>query len=206
MYKVFIKNKVILFAKSIENMACKEVDFLQLSYSNDVDFIEIVNLLIKDDKLHKVVFLCDKLEEDFNHFINSFTIIDAAGGVVKNSNDEYLFIYRLDNWDLPKGKIEEGEEIKEAAMREVEEECAVAGLKIEKELPNSYHIYHINEEPVIKRTYWFGMTTNYNGELIPQTEEGIEQVCWMNKIEIEEKALNKTYASIQDFLAKVFHS
>jgi hypothetical protein len=38
----------------------------------------------------------------------SVTLIEAAGGLVKNENKDFLFIYRNDKWDLPKGKIEKG--------------------------------------------------------------------------------------------------
>ena len=42
----------------------------------------------------------------------------------------YLFI-GSDKWDLPKGKLDKGETIEAAAIREVEEETGVKGLKIE---------------------------------------------------------------------------
>ena len=37
--------------------------------------------------------------------------MEAAGGLVKHANGSYLFIYRNDKWDLPKGKIEKNEVI-----------------------------------------------------------------------------------------------
>jgi len=41
-----------------------------------------------------------------------------------------LFIYRFNKWDLPKGKLDNGESVSECAIREVEEECGIANLKI----------------------------------------------------------------------------
>ncbi len=38
-------------------------------------------------------------------FISLFSVVEAAGGVVKNDYGEILFIHRLGYWDLPKGKI-----------------------------------------------------------------------------------------------------
>jgi 8-oxo-dGTP pyrophosphatase MutT (NUDIX family) len=35
--------------------------------------------------------------------------IVAAGGLVFNENKELLMIYRRSKWDLPKGKLDEGE-------------------------------------------------------------------------------------------------
>ena len=40
----------------------------------------------------------------------------AAGGWVENENREVLWIYRLDHWDLPKGKLETGENIDQCTM------------------------------------------------------------------------------------------
>ena len=45
---------------------------------------------------------------------------------MKHANGSYLFIYRNDKWDLPKGKIEKNEVVIEAAVREVMEETGVA--------------------------------------------------------------------------------
>ena len=59
-------------------------------------------------------------------------LIEAAGGLVKNENGDYLFIYRNDKWDLPKGKIEKDEKTKVAAVREVEEECGIAVSKLRR--------------------------------------------------------------------------
>ena len=57
--------------------------------------------------------------------MKSITLIEAAGGLVINRKGEYLFIYRNDKWDLPKGKLEKGERKRQGAVREVEEECGI---------------------------------------------------------------------------------
>jgi 8-oxo-dGTP pyrophosphatase MutT (NUDIX family) len=76
----------------------------------------------------------------FQLFRSVFLEVPAAGGVVK-SNDRLLFIFRNGKWDLPKGKIDEGENPPEAALREVSEECGIAGQQIKKQLPSTFHIY-----------------------------------------------------------------
>mgnify|MGYP001172252366 CR=1 FL=1 len=110
-----------------------------------------------------------------------------------------LFIYRLGKWDLPKGKLEKGENIKECAIREVEEECHINELKIIKELPSTYHCYPYKKSWAFKTTFWYKMTSNYKGVLIPQTEEGIEKVEWLNKEELT-KVQGNTYLSIKEVL------
>ena len=53
--------------------------------------------------------------------------VTAAGGWVENSFGEVLWIHRLGQWDLPKGKLESGEAIDECAVREVEERVNARG-------------------------------------------------------------------------------
>lgn len=129
-------------------------------------------------------------------FCNHFIIIEAAGGKVFNHNNEVLFIYRNDKWDLPKGKIEKGESVEEAAIREVEEETRIKYLKIVKPLETTYHIYRHNEKYVLKISYWFKMTSDFKGKLLPQQEEGITKVKWLSGNEIK-KALENTYENIR---------
>lgn len=201
MYKVFIKNKVILFTNNETKLAPKFNSFLQLNFfeKNAVPFI--TELLLSKNRISGIIICVDDVEEAFQEFKSTFKVIAAAGGVVKNTQNETLFIYRLDKWDLPKGKVEQGEQIDEAAIREVEEECAVTGLEIIAPLKDTYHIYTMGEELVLKQTHWFKMKTTFNGKLIPQIEEGIEEVKWMSDDEINTNVLANTYASIADFIA-----
>ena len=108
-------------------------------------------------------------------------------------------IFRNGKWDLPKGKLEVGENIKECAIREVEEECGVLGLSIAKPLQDTYHTYEINEQKILKRTYWFEMSTRFKGELIPQNEEGITKVVWVDEQNIAEK-LDNSFGNIKELL------
>ena len=201
MYKVFIKNKVILFTNNQTKLAPKYNSFLQLNFFEKNAMPFIPELLLAKNKINGVVICVEDVEAAFNQFKASFKVIVAAGGVVKNKENKTLFIYRLDKWDLPKGKVEKGEQIDEAAIREVEEECAVTRLEITKPLQDTFHIYTLGEELVLKQTYWFEMKTDFEGELIPQTEEDIQEVRWMSDEEINTVVLANTYASISDFIA-----
>ena len=107
-----------------------------------------------------------------------------------------LFIYRNSKWDLPKGKVEKGESVDEAALREVEEETGVKGLEITKPLEMTYHIFKRNGRYRIKITYWFEMKTNYDGKLVAEENEGITKVAWLDKVQTQ-KALHNSYANIK---------
>jgi 8-oxo-dGTP pyrophosphatase MutT (NUDIX family) len=136
---------------------------------------------------------------DWKKFCAHYILIEAAGGLVYNREDELLMIFRNGKWDLPKGKKEEAEEIESCAKREVEEECGVSGLEITGKLTDTYHIYKHNGSKVLKRTYWFKMTTNFEGVLIPKTKEGITKVAWVKQQEIKEK-LQNSYGNIKTLL------
>jgi 8-oxo-dGTP pyrophosphatase MutT (NUDIX family) len=118
----------------------------------------------------------DILWEDFR---SHYRWLPAAGGVVRNRElNKHLFIFRREFWDLPKGKIDKGEDEPTAALREVEEETGISDLTLGKELPTTYHTYRNRKEKrVLKPTYWFEMDTSQS-ELIPQVEEDIEIATW----------------------------
>jgi len=132
-------------------------------------------------------------------FLGLFELIEGAGGLVKNSKEELLMIYRNGKWDLPKGKIEKDEKKDVAAIREVEEECGIDQLRIIKELPQTLHIYKIKSKFILKKTYWFLMKSEYAGKLTPQIEEGITKVKWIGKKELEKVAKN-SFNSLQHLL------
>lgn len=198
MYKVFINEHLVIICDQEEKL---ERSFSELwIYNPQYQEIKIlIDWLLQETISQKVVLVYKSLQEGWISFQASFQFIEAAGGLVKNAQGQTLMIYRLDKWDLPKGKIEKGEAPKEAAIREVEEECNLDQLKILSDLSSSYHIYPLGEEIVLKKTYWYLMQTNSNKALIPQTEEGIEQVKWMNPEEVSKAALN-TYPSLKHLL------
>ena len=67
----------------------------------------------------------------------------SAGGVVLNARGQVLVTNQNgDSWSLPKGHIEKGEEIFDAAKREIVEESGVKNLTFVKPLP-SYKRFRI---------------------------------------------------------------
>ena len=74
--------------------------------------------------------------------------------------------------------------------------------EITKELPTTYHIYTYEGKEIIKKTYWFEMSTEDESTPQPQIEEGIEKVTWLKEIEIP-YILNNTWASIEYLLSQI---
>lgn len=197
MYKIFIDDKPFIIANSdFSDNSFASFDFEEKLFETKVNEALTV-------KFKGVVFRCLDIENVFKKFTGYFKIIEAAGGLVFNAKNELLLIERLGVWDLPKGKIDEGETPEIAAIREVEEECAVTGLTIENLVCQSYHTYFFKEKHILKRTYWYKMNTAFNNELVPQTEENITKVEWQYFTENDIETFN-TYESIREVLKTCF--
>jgi 8-oxo-dGTP pyrophosphatase MutT (NUDIX family) len=162
------------------------------------EFKEFIN----QENSSVLTFTSSSLEEGFEKLKKQFKYIQAAGGLIEKEGN-YLFIYRLKKWDLPKGKLDKGESPEEAAIRECEEECGITQLLITKELNPSYHIYEYKNAYALKKTFWYAMSTKHTKELIPQTEEHIEKVEWFNKDQIQNQVLKSTYPAILDVLKSI---
>jgi 8-oxo-dGTP pyrophosphatase MutT (NUDIX family) len=60
----------------------------------------------------------------------------SSGGVIQNSKGEVLILRRKSEgtWVLPKGRVEPGEDLRQTALREVEEETGLTGVRIIREI------------------------------------------------------------------------
>ncbi len=119
-----------------------------------------------------------------------FRIVEAGGGVVENNEGKILMIFRNGKWDLPKGKLEKGEDIETCALREVQEETGLKNITEEKFLLSTFHFYALNKDRIIKNTHWYKMHIEGKGKLIPQKEEGITEAKWVAVDDLEEKLKN----------------
>jgi len=190
MYKVFVNDYPIILTDN-QNISTnyKKINF------EESTILKLVETLFNNNSVG-FCLICNDLEQAWSLFQSKFIIQKAAGGKVLNLKNEVLFIYRFNKWDLPKGKLEVGESIKECAVREVEEECGICNLSIQKKLPTTYHIFKREGETILKITYWFLMNTNFDGVLKPQEEEDITETAFKNDAEIK-SVLKNTYQNIK---------
>jgi 8-oxo-dGTP pyrophosphatase MutT (NUDIX family) len=192
---------------------CNEItkEFNEILQHPDAIFIDeitnpaIKSLLheIKKDEFHAGVIWNSDLDKLKKVFFKNFTLIEAAGGIVQNNEKELLFIYRLNKWDLPKGKMEKGESPAECALREVEEETGVTNLTVKKKAGETYHTYDQFGKHFLKITHWFYMICPAVQKLVPQTEENITEIKWVATKDIKDPIAN-TYPSIKDILSAFF--
>ena len=199
MYKVFFNRTELLIVEK------GQLNNLKFSYENRIVLEEepfktdFTSWLKSNEEVSKII-ICKNENDYWAEFKKQFLFIEAAGGLVRNENKELLTIFRNGVWDLPKGKVEKGELIEEAAVREVEEET---GVKIHKHYADSiqkvYHVYSLKKKLVLKETSWFIMSAK-SMILIPQREEGITKVCWMSELDLEKIFAINTYLSIKILL------
>ena len=160
---------------------------------------QIVAQMMQDAQ-HRVIITkqAHKLIADLK---KQLTTIQAAGGLVYNQNKELLLIFRRGKWDLPKGKLDEGETIEACALREVEEETGVGHLKIDKPLLLTYHTYKEQGRLVLKESHWYLMQCSRTSQLVPQTDEDIEKCEWVSPKNLI-PYLDNTHPSIVEVIRK----
>ncbi|MEO6314580.1 MAG: NUDIX hydrolase [Chitinophagaceae bacterium] len=151
-------------------------------------------------KIHAGVLLHTDLEALKKAFWKRFTVIQAAGGLVSNNTDEILMIFRRGKWDLPKGKLDEGETLEACAVREVEEETGLRNITLQSPLITTYHTYHENGKFILKESYWYRMQISDKQVLVPQAEEDIAEAKWVAKKDLA-AVINNTFPSVMDVLA-----
>lgn len=147
-----------------------------------------------------IIICSEEVESIFQNFISLFRLVEGAGGIVFSEGRKVLLIYRNGAWDLPKGKIETGEPTEIAAVREVQEETGLKNVRIVKPMHVTHHVYIDKENPVLKKVYWFEMSTENEPVLIPQREEGIEKAQWVSLADLP-YLLKNSYQTIQDTMS-----
>lgn len=189
MYKVFVNESPLILTNKRPENSTGNVFLME-----DDDITYAITALSK--KLLDIAYIYDPTEDILEKFSMKIPIVVAAGGMVRNEKGKVLFIYRNDKWDLPKGKLDKGESIEKAAIREVEEETGVKHLAIKNYLKTTYHIFKRNGEFRLKKVVWFDMITSYTGKLTPQKNEGITKVKWKGSKKTA-KALKNSYLNIR---------
>lgn len=106
----------------------------------------------------------------------------SAGGIIirkKDSTWEVLTV-RDKNEELtfPKGKVEKGEELLTAALREIQEEVGLTKLAMRKKLPVIHYLY-TRGGLIAKTVQYFLFELTENESVVPQKEEGLHDAKWV---------------------------
>lgn len=103
--------------------------------------------------------------------------IVSAGAVVTRRGDEVLLVHRpkYDDWSFPKGKLDPGEHVTAAAVREVEEET---GLHVRLGPPLTSQRYPVGSGTKTVH-YWTGRVVGRDDVSAYEVNDEIDSVVWL---------------------------
>lgn len=109
----------------------------------------------------------------------------SSGGVVIFGNTILLLKKYNGDWVLPKGRVEEGEKLHIAALREVFEESGVKAKIIKYIGKANYKYKNMQEDKTVSKTvYWYLMESN-NMDCTPQRKEGFIDAKFVHRDKAE---------------------
>ncbi len=199
--KIYFNHKILFLSTSITPELQNYLHHKKVSLVKGISEDNIKKAInqIQATEIDAIVIIHENIEELYEAVAKEFTVIKAGGGLVYTPEKEILMIFRRGKWDLPKGKLDEGEDIATCALREVEEETGLAFINLQQLLTITYHTYYERGEFILKESYWYLMLINGHQELIPQTEEDIEKCEWV-KINNLSPYLENSLPSIIDVI------
>ncbi len=186
MQKIYFNNKPLILSNTITKEIKNYIDLPDTVFMDELND-EAVNTIInamQQPEINAGIFFYKKVEEVLTTIKEKFIVIQAAGGLVHTAEESILLIFRKGKWDLPKGKLDAGEELESCAIREVEEETGVKNIQSEKLITLTYHTYYEKQKFILKESFWYLMHSKEEQILMPQTEEDIEKCEWIPISEI----------------------
>ena len=174
-------------------MLTGHVLFLNATASSAIQVIELLEKALPKEMLS--ITMATREKTDIEEKIKgSYKVIKAAGGVVVKDG-KWLLMYRRKKWDLPKGKLDKGENSRTAAIREIEEETGVRA-SVKDKICTTWHTYSLNNSRILKRTKWYLFDCIDDSKMQPQAEEQIEKLDWFTQPEANTILIN-SYSSIR---------
>ncbi|MBC8046553.1 MAG: NUDIX domain-containing protein [Fimbriimonadaceae bacterium] len=198
-YKIFINEIPIIIVEgnSLNGLLHEELNPVYF-FTQKTEIQKAFEFAQAGNYFKSLTIICEDAKAMKKQLFAQYRTIKAAGGCIFNTKKEILMILRHGMWDLPKGKIEKGEKKKKAAIREVREETGIEKVEIINKLMKTYHTYAAAEDQkILKVTHWYYMQSYEDTNLIPQLEEGIETVAWIDEEHLDDK-LKYTYGSIKN--------
>ncbi len=198
MYNIYINEVRLTLTESVPN-GSKSYNLLE---EKDFDIVKFYKKVAQQSVETDFLIHVPNSKNFLDRLSAKLYLIEAAGGLVQNTEGAYLFIFRRGKWDLPKGKIDEGESKETAAVREVEEECGIQVSDRGALFKTTYHIYPFKGSLVLKPTYWYAMKVEGVPALVPQLEEEITDAVWLKTDELDLVRAN-TYPLILEVISGI---
>jgi 8-oxo-dGTP pyrophosphatase MutT (NUDIX family) len=199
--KIYFNDRPLFLCDAIDETIQPYVHHDDAVFIDELDAHTIKTMIheMQDATVHAGVFFHTDLDKLKKLFFKKFTIIQAAGGLIVNEKKEILLIFRRGKWDMPKGKLEKGEKLEDCAVREVAEETGLKKIKLLDALTITYHTYHEGTHFILKESHWYTMKVSGEQNMVPQTEEDIHEIKWVNANDLD-KYRKDSYPSIADVI------
>ena len=125
-------------------------------------------------------------------------MIDRGNGA---GRPKVLLVHRprYDDWSFPKGKVDEGETVEEAALREVREETGLECRIIRELAITSYNYRTRNKGHLKPKAVHYFLMERVSGEIQGPCEE-VDRSEWL---EFDEAVRKLTYAQDRELLKLV---
>lgn len=195
-HKIYFENRAIIICKP-EDLALSDPNAIQFTPGESMDIHSLVTMVEASETLHRICIPTDDIEETYERICAEFLEVNAGGGLVSNRRGDFLLISRNGLWDLPKGHQDPGEDIRETALREVQEETGIEKLILRDLICITDHCYKRNGTWHLKHTWWYDMLYTDPTDLTPQREEDIAKAAWVAKSSLP-PFLTNTYPSIAE--------
>ena len=197
MYKLFFEDRYITLGESMGSPGEEGENVITFKSRKQVAGL-VEDFACDSNRTHLHLVHTD-MEELRSALRSCFRLIEAGGGLVFNKAGAFLAIERNGMWDLPKGKLDHGEDFETAALREVGEETGLKGVENLQLISSTYHTYSLKGTRILKETRWFEMRYTLKKKPVLQSEEGITDYRWVPPLQMD-FILDRTYASIRDLL------
>lgn len=199
--KIYFDDKPLFLCDNVDEMIEPYVHHDDAVFIDELDIHTVKSMIheMQQAKIHAGVFFHPHLEALKKAFFKKFTLVQAAGGLVRNEHEETLLIFRRGKWDLPKGKLDPGETLEACAVREVTEETGLDKIRLNSPLTITYHTYHEGARFILKESHWYLMKVTGEQKLVPQTEEDILETKWVKDADLAPYMKN-AFPSIVDVL------
>jgi len=200
MYKIFFKDRALILTNRIDSVLTTNFGAIH-KLGSEAELKKFLRNFENNEKQKEAFIYHHNEFELLQRVRKCYKNLPAAGGLVWNPpHNAFLGITRRGRSDLPKGKVEPDETFEKAAIREVQEECNIDdNLRIQRPLISTFHIYYIDEVPILKETRWFEMIYNGQKNPSPQTEEDITRIEWIHLQNID-KFVRNAFPSVKDVI------